>query len=110
MRKHTEGPWHVGGPQKCTVYNKFGQRVANTFEGVWVGHCSDDECRRNAVLAAAAPEMLVALEASLAAINAVCEEMTVGDRFTNAGQALIDALGTVRNAIAIATKEPTHEQ
>lgn len=40
-----------------------------------------------------------ALHKALQALEAISDEMTVGDRFTNAGQYLLDALGPVREAI-----------
>jgi hypothetical protein len=43
-----------------------------------------------------------ALRIALASIDETCKEMTVGDRFTNAGQSLIDALPVCRAAL---TKE-----
>jgi len=60
--KHTPGEWHVGGPHKCTIYDKFGQRLANSFEGVMAAQRTDSECAANARLIAAAPELLEALE------------------------------------------------
>lgn len=45
---HTKEPWHVGGQQKCTIYDKFGQRIANSFDGVMVTQRSDVECAANA--------------------------------------------------------------
>lgn len=58
MSKHTKEPWHVGGANKCTVYDKFGQRIADAFEGVMVSHRSYFECCANASLIAAAPDLL----------------------------------------------------
>lgn len=51
-------------------------------------------------LLASAPELLGALTIALQALDAIGDEMTVGDRFTNAGQDLIDALQPARAAIA----------
>lgn len=48
MKKHTPTPWQVGGHNKCTVYDKFGQRIANSFEGVPVVEKSDGTCAANA--------------------------------------------------------------
>ncbi|MDI4088406.1 hypothetical protein QK428_03575 [Pseudomonas aeruginosa] len=62
MMKHTPGPWHVGGPNKCTIYDKHGQRLANSFEGVMATQRTDSECEANARLIAAAPELLEALQ------------------------------------------------
>lgn len=53
------------------------------------------------------------------AIEAVMDEMAVGDRFTNAGQSLLDVIGPIRAALAqpaeggevvcqIARKDATH--
>ncbi|KSD80016.1 hypothetical protein [Pseudomonas aeruginosa] len=61
MSKHTPGPWHVGGPNKCTIYDKHGQRLANSFEGVMATQRTDSECEANARLIAAAPDLLEAL-------------------------------------------------
>lgn len=63
--KHTPGPWHVGGRDKCTVYDRFNQRLANSFEGVMATQRSDSECHANARLIAAAPEMLEVLQTTL---------------------------------------------
>ena len=53
---------------------------------------------------AAAPSALLdereALQAALKALEAIADDMTVGDRWTNAGQHLLDALGPVRAALA----------
>jgi hypothetical protein len=46
--KHTPGPWHTSGSNKCTVYDKFGQRIVNSFEGVMATQRSDTECAFNA--------------------------------------------------------------
>ena len=63
--KHTPGEWHVGGPHKCTIYDKYGQRIANSFEGVMAAQRTDSECAANARLIAAAPELLDACMAML---------------------------------------------
>ena len=54
-------------------------------------------------------ELTEALQLALNALEAISDEMTVGDRFTNAGQHLLDALMPARAAIAnakIAKNEP----
>lgn len=86
MDNHTKGPWHVGGKEKCTIYDKFGQRIGNTFEGVMATHRSDSECQANAAVMAAAPDMRDAIQQFIAT------QLTVGQRYTNEGQALLDAL------------------
>lgn len=63
MSKHTPGPWRFGGPEKCTIYDRFGQRIANSFEGVMATQRSDSECQANAKLIASAPDLLEALQA-----------------------------------------------
>lgn len=45
-------------------------------------------------------ELLSALKLSLDALESITSEMTLGDRFTNAGQHAIDALPSVRAAIS----------
>lgn len=62
---HTNAPWHVGGKEKCTIYDKFGQRIGNTFEGVMVTQKSDAECKANAKLMCAAPELLDLIERAI---------------------------------------------
>ena len=67
MSKHTPGDWYVGRNEhtRCTIYDKFGQRIANSFEGVPEAHRSDDECLANARLIAAAPKLLAACRSAL---------------------------------------------
>ena len=64
MGKHTPGPWIVGNGKNiaCTIYDKYGQRIANSFDGVMVTQRSDAQCEANARLIAAAPDMLEALQ------------------------------------------------
>lgn len=105
MSGYTNGPWHVGGADKATIYDKFGQRIGNAFEGVMVTQRSDYECQSNARLMACSPDLLEALDSALQALESISEEMTVGERYTNAGQYLIDSLPVVRAAIAKARGE-----
>ena len=63
--RHTPGPWHTGGLDKCTIYDTFGQRIANSFEGVMATQRSDAECRANAQVIASAPAMVNALRSLL---------------------------------------------
>jgi len=60
--KHTPAPWHVGGRDACTIYDRYSQRLANSFEGVMVAQRSNVECEANARLIAAAPELLAELQ------------------------------------------------
>ena len=62
-----------------------------------------DEASANLRLVSAAPELLSALRLTLLALEAISAEMTVGERYTNAGQHLLDALNPARKAIAKAT-------
>ncbi len=47
-----------------------------------------------------ANEALNALKGALKALEAISDEMTVGERYTNAGQYLLDSLNPARDAIA----------
>ncbi|HBP6823498.1 TPA: hypothetical protein L6B08_26940 [Pseudomonas aeruginosa] len=80
MMKHTPGPWHVGGPNKCTIYDKHSQRLANSFEGVMATQRTDSECEANARLIAAAPELLEALQVCIQQITALCSADDVPDQ------------------------------
>jgi len=51
-------------------------------------------------------QMRDALQLASDAIEAVLNEMTVGDRFTNAGQGLIDVVGPIRAALTAPAAEP----
>lgn len=53
-----------------------------------------------------APGLLNALKVALSALEAISEEMTVGERYTNAGQHLVDALPTLRDALAKSLEDP----
>lgn len=58
----TPGPWHVGGRDASTIYDRYSQRLANSFEGVMVSQRSDTECKANATLIAACyPETMQAV-------------------------------------------------
>ena len=90
MSKHTPGPWHVGGPNKCTIYDKHGQRLANSFEGVMATQRTDSECEANARLIAAAPELLDALVNLLPLISPLKAEI---QQVANASAAIAKATG-----------------
>lgn len=55
--QHTPGPWHVGMKPGPMVYGTRGEQVADCR-----GMLPDSECRHNARLIAAAPEMLALLQ------------------------------------------------
>jgi len=59
--KHTPGPWKVGQPYGCSIYDNNGKRVAKCFE-VWTSPLRPlTECKANGRLISAAPELLEAL-------------------------------------------------
>ena len=53
-------------------------------------------------------ELKQAAQQALKALEAISDEMTIGERYTNAGQYLLDALGPLRTALSQqpATPEP----
>ncbi len=61
---------------------------------------SYEEALSIAMRIAALPEMARAVVAARDAVDAVISEMTVGDRFSNAGQGAIDVLPILRDAAA----------
>lgn len=50
-------------------------------------------------------KLVNALTLALAALEGVSSDMTVGERYTDAGQSVLDALGAVREALDPSTKE-----
>lgn len=104
--KHTPGPWiqwadtniiirlHSGGPFSEDL--RICEVATNT---------KDDQGRYNAMLISAAPDLLDALQLALKALDAIGDDMTVGERWTNAGQHLLDALMPAKKAIAKAIGE-----
>lgn len=62
--KHTPGPWHTGttANTKYSIYERFGQQIAESFAGVFIGNTPSAAREANARLIAAAPELLEALE------------------------------------------------
>lgn len=69
MNKHTPGPWKTWGNNGCLVVDSNGLQVADMFHGIPVLHRSDAECRENARLIAAAPDLLAALQEVIAAAD-----------------------------------------
>lgn len=107
--KHTPGPWRFytePQPNGCPIVGAQGLMIAMLAHTV---HQSDQKetALANARLIASSPQMLNALNVALKAFEAISDEMTVGERYTNAGQYLIDALMPVREAIVKATGEQT---
>lgn len=108
--QHTAAPWHAGGPHQCTVYDRFGQRIANSFEGVMATQRSDGECAANARLIAAAPELLAIAKAALPGLRHAFMELAskyAGTPFENdpAYIAAKQRLDDCKAAIAKATGE-----
>ena len=128
--KHTPGPWRLGtwsgqchkeshqgishpgprGVDPCvyTPYLMGGLYGIAADNGQMVVSIEYDELvvsEADANLIAAAPELLEAAQTALSALESIANEMTVGDRFTNAGQLLLDALEPCRSAIAKARSQ-----
>lgn len=96
-KKFTQGPWHVGGYKKATIYCQYGTRLANSFEGVMAVQHSDAECKANAQLIAAAPELLEALESCASLLEFLEPEVRGGyspdGALSKARAAIAKALG-----------------
>lgn len=114
MSNHTKGPWAVQKADDCMgrQLDDMVKWVITAEDGdIWIStgptwdpeHSNESEA--NAHLISSAPELLQALELALSAIVFTCNEMTVGDRFTNAGQTLLDAITPCRKAILKAIGE-----
>lgn len=103
---HTPGPWYLRLSDNATPYILHGDSCADLNEPEYLVCVMPAEIAHsynsfaNAKLIAAAPALFDALQNALAALESVSGEMTVGDRFTNAGQDAIDALIPARRAIA----------
>lgn len=99
--QHTPGPWEIDWNISRLDIHASGQLVATLRRSTKDGAPTydDAEAKANAGLIAAAPDLLEALRGALKALEAIGYEMTVGDRYTNAGQYLTDALIPAREAI-----------
>lgn len=105
--KHTDGPWAAkklsGGyaePGWVVLWPDKSKPGVHMRRIDWQGQMTEADAK----LVAAAPELLQALRDALKALDSIGAEMTVGERFTNAGQYLIDALMPAHAAIAKATE------
>lgn len=91
---HTPGPWA----------HRNGRIFAADRENLTIAHVAraadGDYSPANGDLIAAAPDMYEALKLALKALDEIGHEMTVGERYTNAGQYLIDALPPCTTALA----------
>jgi hypothetical protein len=98
--KHTQGPWViapvVGQPEKAGQKIIFGQEYVSVCQTIDNAGKGREETMSNAALIAAAPDLLLALERVLMAIEWTC----TGDRLTQEQQADL-----IRAAIAKAKGE-----
>lgn len=62
--KHTPGSWHVGEGNPTIVYDAAGWAVGNAH--VFHGRHAPGEAEANALVMAAAPDLLEALESAIA--------------------------------------------
>lgn len=106
--KFTPGPWHVS--RRIPAYaegNDFPGVTIDVPDATLAGGYHEgaievwgDNCEANAHVIAACPDMYEALKLALKALDAISDEMTTGERYTNAGQYLIDALAPCATALA----------
>jgi len=102
--KWTKGPWSFvveDGDRKIVAPStdeRLRTRDTLMCDTAYYPWCPDSDADWH--LISAAPDLLEALQGALKALDAIGDEMTVGDRFTNAGQYLIDALMPARAAIS----------
>jgi len=79
------------------------QRLAKQLEDDWyiyeAGQSILDASAELINMHTANAELVNALRVAFLALDAISKEMTVGERYTNAGQYLIDALPVVREAL-----------
>jgi hypothetical protein len=102
---HTPGPW-FSPDRRGTRYVEARIGGGMLQEVAACGPTERPEQQAaNARLIASAPELLDALLLAYKALDAIGDDMTVGERYTNAGQHLLDALQPARAAIAKATGE-----
>lgn len=109
MSNHTKGPWFVDGDQTLDngnlvgvyVANDLGGRIGQTFSNCMA---SDSECRANARLIAAAPELLEAAKLVLAWYEAE-EDFSKEPDFYKRVAMCKESEDAIRAAIAKATGE-----
>lgn len=110
--KHTPGPWLLDAVDTHHVTDPGidGYHAITAGAGFFSPeskergfHLTSYMSLADAKLMAAAPDLLEALLCAYKALDAIGDEMTVGERYTNAGQYLLDALQPARDAIAKAT-------
>ena len=76
--------------------------MAQMMDDQITGAMSENErlMLENRALAERCERLEGALRVALAAIDETCNEMTIGERFTNAGQSLLEALPACRDALS----------
>lgn len=104
MNKHTKGEWHIGGHNKCTIYDQYGQRIANSFEGVLVIQRGDDECAANARLIASAPDLVIELRQAIIQMEMAAECIENG-RYDEALLHVSSLMRSKKEVLAKATGE-----
>jgi hypothetical protein len=88
--KATPGPWHLGVKQaEAIVYDSTGWAVANAT--VYHGESDREECRTNAHLIAAAPELRDALAQLLFNVELLVEDGTLQASDTDTHPSVIAA-------------------
>lgn len=63
--KHMPGPWRQGGVKEISLIGKCREIVADDGRIGLVYGITDEDCKANARLVAAAPELLAALEVAV---------------------------------------------
>lgn len=105
--KHTPAHWYWFDDN--TLWSERGELILESGDdgkpwGMHSGeihHHYDYETKEaNKTIIAASPEMYKALKLALKALESVSDEMTVGERYTNAVQYIIDALVPARTVVA----------
>ena len=104
MSGHTPGPWRIDPKFWRDIQSEDGLEICTVdADGCSASHFASPpqkEAEANSRMIAAAPDLLAALEAAFKALDAIGDEMTVGERYANARQYLIDSLPLARAAIA----------
>lgn len=112
-KKYSEGPWEWWGDNTLWSVTDNNPVLESDDDGkpygqhaALISHNWDKDVKEaNKKLIAATPDLLGALQLALQALEEISNEMTLGERYTNAGQYLIDALQPSREAISKALGE-----
>lgn len=98
---HTKGPLHVGGKDGTIIFDKDGWATADTKS--YHGRHRDGEAQANALLYAAAPDLLAALTEILGPLNVCPDNRHVRDDECLPIDITMGELRKARAAIARAT-------